>query len=70
MLCSQCLARLTEGGTQRSGFWVRGMLMLMQGSLGFLVLWYAFYLIGLTLLSIPHTFHEGTIWEANWWGGK
>ena len=70
MLCSQCLARLAKAGGGQSRNWVRGILIMLQGSLGFLVLWYAFYLMGVTLLSIPHAFHEGTIWEANWWGGK
>jgi hypothetical protein len=49
---------------------VRGLLLVTQGTFGFLLLWYAFYVVGLMLLSIPHSFHEGTVWEANWWGGK
>lgn len=70
MLCSQCLARVTDDRKTRSGIWVRGFFMLTQGTFGFLLLWYAFYLVGLMLLSIPDTFHEGTIWEADWWSGK
>jgi hypothetical protein len=35
-----------------------------------LMLWYAFYLVGLMLSAIPHSFHDGTIWEAGRWGGK
>ncbi|MEJ2154516.1 MAG: hypothetical protein P8X96_04220 [Desulfobacteraceae bacterium] len=70
MLCSQCLAHLSEKERERAGIWARGLLMLMQGGFGFLLLWYAFYLVGLMLLSIPDTFHEGTIWEAAWWNKK
>jgi hypothetical protein len=41
--------------------------MLAQGTGGFLLIWYAFYLIGLMLLSIPDAFHEGAVWDAGWW---
>ncbi len=70
MLCARCLTRLTEGQKKRSAIWIRGGYMLVQGSLGFLLLWYAFYIVGLALLNIPDTFHEGTIWEAQWWTQK
>lgn len=70
MLCSQCLGRVADDRKTRSKIWVRGFFMLTQGTLGFLLLWYAFYLVGMMLLSIPDTFHEGTIWEADWWVGK
>ncbi len=70
MLCSQCLSRLTETQKKRSAFWLRGVYLLAQGTGGFLLLWYAFYLVGMMLLSIPDTFHEGTIWEADWWTQK
>ena len=67
MLCAHCLAHLSQNDQKRSRRWVGGFLMLAQGIFGFLLLWYAFYLAGLALLSIPHPFHEGTFWEANWW---
>ena len=70
MLCVQCLKTLTGKKEKRGRSWGRGLVMLTQGILGFLVLWYAYYLVGQTLLSIPHTFHEGTIWEENWWDEK
>ena len=70
MLCTQCLERLSDHREKRSRLWVRGLLLVTQGTFGFLLLWYAFYVVGLMLLSIPHSFHEGTVWEANWWGGK
>lgn len=43
------------------------MSLLIQSFLGFLLIWYAFYLIGLMLLAIPDAFHEGTVWDARWW---
>jgi hypothetical protein len=70
MLCAQCLARVTDKGQKRAAVWVRGLLMMVQGTFGFLLLWYAFYLVGLMLLSIPDSFHEGTIWGTQWWNQK
>ncbi|MGD9248476.1 MAG: hypothetical protein PVI60_10990 [Desulfobacteraceae bacterium] len=70
MLCSQCLERLPDLREKRSRLWVRGLVLVTQGAFGFLLLWYAFYVVGLMLLTIPDSFHEGTVWEANQWGGK
>ena len=67
MLCAQCLTLLAEERRKRSAVWVRGFFILVQGTFGFLFLWYAFYLVGRMLLSIPDTFHEGTIWGTDWW---
>lgn len=68
MLCSNCLARLSGRRQKPDRSWVQGLMVAGQGMLGFLLLWYAFYLVGLMLLSIPHSFHEGTVWESGWWG--
>jgi hypothetical protein len=35
--------------------------------LGVMVVWFFFYLIGEGLLSLPTSFHEGTLWKARWW---
>lgn len=70
MLCSTCLSK-TEGirsGGQRT--WIRMISMLAQGGVGFLIIWYAFYLIGLMLLSIPDAFHEGAVWDPDWWANQ
>jgi len=70
MLCSHCLSRLAGGDRKAARSWAQGLLLAGQGLLGFLLLWYAFYLVGQTLLAIPHAFHEGTIWQSGWWGGR
>jgi hypothetical protein len=67
MLCSTCLAKSKQKRSAGGRTWFRKMGLLIQGCLGFLLIWYAFYLIGLILLAIPDTFHEGTIWDASWW---
>jgi hypothetical protein len=68
MLCSDCLARMTGKRRKPERAWTQGLLLAGEGVLGFLVMWYAFYLVGLTLLKIPNAFHEGTIWTSGWWG--
>jgi cell division protein FtsL len=49
--------RLTER------YHLQGLLKLVQVSLGILMLWLVFYLIGQALLVIPGAFHEGTMWR-------
>ncbi len=70
MLCSNCLSRQTGEDRKLARSWVQGLLLAGQGLFGFLLLWYAFYLVGQTLLAIPHAFHEGTIWQSGWWGSR
>ena len=70
MLCAQCLERVRNRSTSQTRVWMNNMLPAFQGLFGFVLLWYLFYLLGLTLLAIPHTFHEGTIWQSGWWGGQ
>lgn len=68
MLCSQCLQRMMGASEKNAKPVVENFVLLCQGGIGFLLIWYAFYLMGLFLLSIPHAFHEGTIWQMDWWG--
>ncbi|MGD9007637.1 MAG: hypothetical protein PVG41_06935 [Desulfobacteraceae bacterium] len=70
MLCSACLAKSKRRRPERERSWLNKMSLLLQGCLGFLLIWYAFYLIGLILLAIPDAFHEGTVWETGWWDNQ
>lgn len=67
MLCSSCLSKLYADRPAGTRSWIRGVSLLVQSVLGFLLIWYAFYWIGLMLLSIPDAFHEGTVWDSGWW---
>ncbi len=67
MLCSRCLDQQTTAASIRTRRWGRVLATPMQGLVGFLLLWYLFFLLGQTLLAVPHTFHEGTIWQTEWW---
>jgi hypothetical protein len=70
MLCSPCLGRLTVRSQKPGRKWLQGLLPAVQGLFGFFLIWYLFYLVGLFLLTIPQAFHEGTIWQSGWWGGR
>jgi hypothetical protein len=42
------------------------LLHLAQCLAGWVLAWFFFYLIGETLLALPTSFHEGTLWKAEW----
>jgi hypothetical protein len=67
MLCSTCLTKAKQEHPAGERTWFRKVGLFIQGCLGFILIWYAFYLIGLMLLAIPDAFHEGTVWESGWW---
>lgn len=65
VICAACLRKVARVPLlQRRGF--AGALRLGQCLLGLLMAWFFFYLIGEGLVSLPTSFHEGTIWHVNW----
>jgi hypothetical protein len=61
VLCAECLAALAQSGSQgasRTGEIARTAAM----AFGVGLVWLFFYYSGRLLLSIPSSFHEGTIW--------
>jgi hypothetical protein len=67
MLCSNCLAQISGKTMHADRCWRQQLFVGMQGLSAFLFLWYLFFLLGQMLLAIPHSFHEGTIWQSEWW---
>jgi nucleoside recognition membrane protein YjiH len=65
VLCAACLRKLTHQPLAQR-FALVQLLWLVQCVFGLLVVWYFFFLIGESLLKLPNSFHEGTIWKANW----
>ena len=62
VLCASCLKKLTRKPlTQRRGF--AGLVLALQCLIGLMVAWFFFYLVGEALLSLPTSFHEGTLWQ-------
>jgi hypothetical protein len=69
VLCATCLRRLAERPAGRRRALV-GVGRLAQLVFGVFTAWLFFYLVGAGLLSIPASFHEGTVWKDPWWGER
>lgn len=66
MTCSACLAKSVAGKGE-----VAKAMSGLVGTFGFvaglMLSWFVFHGLGDTLLRIPDTFHDGTIWSADHW---
>ena len=62
MFCATCLREKTgvKVATTRDWFVLS---IVGQALLGLLGLWFTTYFFGRTLLELPSSFHEGTLWE-------
>jgi len=69
VICAACLRKLAGVPLfQRRGltsFW-----RVSQCFLGLLAAWFFFYLLGETLLRLPSSFHEGTLWQVDWFDNR
>jgi hypothetical protein len=67
LLCAGCLRKLVEPRfTRRTGF--VAALRTVQGLAGVFTVWLVFYLVGRLLVSLPDSFHEGSLWKGAWLG--
>lgn len=66
LMCAQCLAAAAPPAAAPKRDW-RLATALTQGVIGLLIIWLGFILLGQTLLKAPSHFHEGTVWQENWW---
>ena len=65
VICSACLKKLTPVALlKRPAF--AALMRAAQCLLGIFIAWFFFYLIGTSLLALPASFHEGTLWQVNW----
>jgi len=67
MLCTGCLKQYMKVVPGKSRRWIFSVVVFIQCSMGFFILWYGFFLLGKMLLATPSSFHEGTLWQSNWW---
>ncbi|HEV2207998.1 MAG TPA: rhomboid family protein [Verrucomicrobiae bacterium] len=66
VICAGCLTRLARVPLlQRRG--VAEVLRAGQAALGLLLVWFFFFIVGRTLLSLPAAFHDATLWKPSWW---
>ena len=66
VICASCLKKVARRSNTRKN----PVLVLRQTTLflaGMIVAWLFFYWIGQGLLSIPTSFHDGTVWQTGFW---
>lgn len=69
VICAACLKKLARVPfTRRSGF--VGVVRALQLAFGLFVLILFFYLLGQTLLAVPSSFHDGTVWKPDGLAGE
>ncbi len=62
VLCAACLRQQPRlSASRRSGLALAWRLSLFLG--GVVITWIFFYLVGRVLVSLPDSFHEGTLWR-------
>lgn len=64
VVCAACLVKFVRktgaGAARFLKVW-----RLAQTALALVVIWFFFYLVGVTLLAIPSSFHDGKLWRAS-----
>ena len=65
LICAACLLTLAKVPFTRRGGFV-AVLRVAQATGGVFLLLVFFYVLGQTLLSIPSSFHDGTVWKPSW----
>ena len=65
IVCAACLVKLVQR-PRSSRRRLAGFFRVCQCALGLFILWFFFYLAGQSLLAIPTSFHEGTLWRTPW----
>ena len=66
VICASCLRKTAEAAARRRSR-VASLVLWMQGAVGFALLWLIFHGVGQSLLSLPDSFHEGTLWKNLPW---
>jgi hypothetical protein len=69
VLCSACLKKLAHVPPAKRPV-LAGLLRFAQCLAGILVAWFFFFLMGDSLLKIPSSFHDGTLWQVTWMDRK
>lgn len=67
VICAACLRKLAAApATTRRSFAVAAIPVLQTAG-AFVLLWLFFYFLGAALLSLPSSFHEGSVWMEKIW---
>jgi hypothetical protein len=69
VLCAACLRKAADARPGRRGRF-GGLMRLGQCLAGLVLAWLFFYIMGECLLTLPSSFHEGTVWRIHWLESK
>jgi hypothetical protein len=64
VLCAACLSALLQKKAperRSSSYWIRAAVAF---GLSLALAWFFFFALGYALLSLPHQFHEATLWKT------
>jgi hypothetical protein len=64
-ICASCLKMEADQAAAPSRHYL-WLWRVTQALVGVVTVWFFFYLLGQVLLSIPSSFHEGTVWMKRW----
>ncbi|HYG77780.1 MAG TPA: rhomboid family protein [Planctomycetota bacterium] len=67
IICAMCLKALTVKSAPEKQRSYNAVIRAGQYLAGVILLWLSFYCIGSMLLSLPESFHDGTLWRSKWW---
>lgn len=65
VVCAACLKKLALGPSAGRARWL-GTARAAALVGGLFIAWVFFYWVGQTLLRLPSSFHDGTVWKGNW----
>jgi len=66
VLCAACIRKRLGSATVRFDRFQR-LIQVGHFLLGILIVYIIFYYLAQVLLSLPASFHEGTLWQVGWW---
>jgi len=69
MFCASCLEILLKPRVSRR-FHLSDIFAVGQAVIGFFITWLVFYYLAQMLISLPSTFHEGSIWQSLFTGSR
>jgi len=64
-VCTACLKKLAQSGLRTTRRFPH-VIHVVECVAGLLIAWFFFFVIGESLVRIPDSFHEGTIWQVPW----
>ncbi|MEW6267060.1 MAG: rhomboid family protein [Thermodesulfobacteriota bacterium] len=66
VLCAACLKKLLKPGQVRRHR-LAALTRILHFFLGIWLAWIFFHYLGMILLELPTSFHDGTLWREPWW---